>query len=191
MRNTLYQKFVTVCNNREWKGYSFITYYLSITCIIFPILFTQDSVASVAWKKKNMDYFVPFTKNWIRKLDFLKKNDMPYDFIFGCGYISLIVNFSEGYNRTTNSSYCFWLPAYIDIVQLSYFWSSFFVGNADPLTNEVEGEGRGPYPSPAFFESTLPGWYPRNSLLFHSPKYFRMSTLSYISTVKISSGGLH
>ena len=69
---------------------------------------------------------------------------------------------------------------YIDIVQLSYVWSSFFVGNAGPLTNEVGvgGGGRGPYPSPAFSGSTLPGWYPGNSLFCHSPKYVRMSALS-------------
>ena len=72
---------------------------------------------------------------------------------------------------------------YIDIVQLSYFWSSFFVGNAGPLANGRRGAGglgggKGPYPSPAFSESTLPGWYPGDSLLCHSPKYVRMSALS-------------
>ena len=30
---------------------------------------------------------------------------------------------------------------YIDIVPLSYFWSSFFVGNAGSLTNGMEGVG--------------------------------------------------
>ena len=35
-----------------------------------------------------------------------------------------------------------------------------------------------PYPSPAFSRSTLPGWYPGNSLFCHSPKYVRMSALS-------------
>ena len=40
------------------------------------------------------------------------------------------------------------------------------------------GGGKGPYPSPAFSESTLPGWYPGDSLLCHSPKYVRMSALS-------------
>ena len=42
----------------------------------------------------------------------------------------------------------------------------------------MEGQGRGPYHFPAFSDSTLPGWYPGNLLLCHSPKYVRMSTLS-------------
>ena len=64
---------------------------------------------------------------------------------------------------------------YTDIAPLSYFWSSFFVGNAGPLTNVGS---RGPCPSPSFSGSTLPGWYPVNLLLCHSPNYFRMSALS-------------
>ena len=40
------------------------------------------------------------------------------------------------------------------------------------------GGDREPYPSPASSESALPGWYPGNSLLCHSPKYVRMSALS-------------
>ena len=53
------------------------------------------------------------------------------------------------------------------------------------------GGGWEPYPSTAFSESTLLGWYPGNSLLSHSPKYVRMSALSYVRTVRISSGALH
>ena len=61
----------------------------------------------------------------------------------------------------------------------------FFVGNAGPLANLCVCVcvcvcvcwGGGPYASPAFSGSTLPGWYPRNSLLCHSPKYVRMSAL--------------
>ena len=60
---------------------------------------------------------------------------------------------------------------YIGIVQLPYFWSSFFVGNAGRRS-------KGPYPSPAFSESTLPAWYPGNLLLCHSQKYVRLSALS-------------
>ena len=64
---------------------------------------------------------------------------------------------------------------YTDIAQLSYFWSSFFVRNAGPLTNVGS---RGPCPSPSFSGSTLPGWYPGNLLLCHSPNFLRMSALS-------------
>ena len=53
------------------------------------------------------------------------------------------------------------------------------------------GGDREPYPSPASSESALPGWYPGNSLLCHSPKYVRMSALSYVNTVRISSRALH
>ena len=54
-------------------------------------------------------------------------------------------------------------------------WRTRFKGGGG---RGVEGQGRGPYHSPAFSDSTLPCWYPGNSLLGHSPKYVRMSTLS-------------
>ena len=75
MRNTLNIKFVAVCNNREGNEYSFITYYYSITCIILLILFSQDSILSVAWKYSNFiqprQYFVCCVK--INKYSLHKK----------------------------------------------------------------------------------------------------------------------
>ena len=105
--------------------------------------------------------------------------------MFRCGYISFIVNISECYNRT-NSSYCLWLPdlySYCSIVILliiAFCWQCRSPDERVCVCVGGEGGGGGPwgpYPSPAFSGSTLPGWYPENSLLCHSPKYVRMSAL--------------
>ena len=64
---------------------------------------------------------------------------------------------------------------YIDIIQLSYFWSSFFVGNAGPLMN---GVGLEAIPLSCFlwkYVARLVSW---KFALCHSSKYVRMSALS-------------
>ena len=101
--------------------------------------------------------------------------------MFRCEYISFIVNISECYDRT-NSSYCLWLPdlySYCSIVILLIiiFLLAMQVPWRTCVCVCVCVGGGGPYASPAFSGSTLPGWYPRNSLLCHSPKYVRMSAL--------------
>ena len=161
MRNTLYQKFVTVCNNRDWVEYSF--YYLLPFYYLHNIFnFTQPRQCFIRCVKVNK-YGVfrsIYPKLNTQTRYFLKKYEMLQNFIFG--WLSLnhkwiycfILNFSECYKRTNSS-----------------WWG-----------------GRGPYPSTAFSESTLPGCYPGNSLLCHSLKYPK---LIWPHTVRILLGSLH
>ena len=131
----MYKQFVTVCNNREWREYSFITYYLSITCATFLTLFSQDSVSSVAWKWINMGYvFRSIYPKLNTQSRFLKKIccrilSSGDSFWAICGYISLIINSSECYSRT-KQFILFVATRHILILFNCHTSDNFFVDNA-------------------------------------------------------------
>ena len=87
-----------------------------------------------------------------------------------CGYISLIINFSECYNGT-NGSYCLWLPDLYWYCLIVILLIIFLLAMQVPWRTGLGDGGSVPYPSSAFSESTLPGCYRWNFLWCHSPKY--------------------